>query len=234
MSFLNYILAIFFILCYTFLKFGLGGDLVMYKVSDFNKEFYKPSEIAKMLGVSAQTIRNRVDSGSMKCNVTEGGHRVISRNDLLDFLRKDGLIYEDGVSLKYDVIYARVSSHEQKEKGDLDRQVSYIVENVSGLNNLLVLKEVGSGLNDKRRQLLKLIELVMEGKVNRIYLTYKDRLTRFGYNYLKTIFSLKNVEIVVLNDIKEDKSVQMELVEDMMSLIASFSGKLYGMRSHNK
>ncbi len=206
----------------------------MFKASEFTKTFYKPSEVASLFGVSAQTIRNRVDNGEMGCSVTEGGHRLISRDDLLRYLEGNKLLYNDLETAKHDVIYARVSSHEQKTKGDLDRQVTHILDSVSGLSNVLVLKEVGSGLNDKRRQLLRLIELVMNNEVKTVYVTYRDRLTRFGYNYLKTIFYMKGVEIVVINDITSDKSCQEELVEDMMALIASFSGKLYGMRSHKK
>ena len=205
----------------------------MFKASEFTKTFYKPSEVASLFCVSAQTIRNRIDNGEMACSITESGHRLISRDSLLNYLRESNLLYDDLEASKYNVIYARVSSHEQKEKGDLDRQVSHILENVSGLSNVLVLKEVGSGLNDKRRQLLKLIELVMNNKVKTVYVTYKDRLTRFGYNYLKTIFYMKDVKIVIINDTGRDRSCQEELVEDMMALIASFSGKLYGMRSHS-
>ena len=74
--------------------------------------------------------------------------------------------------------------------------------------------------------------MVLDGKVNKVYVTYKDRLTRFGFHYLESVFLAKGVEIVVLNDVSQENDVQQELVEDMMSLIASFSGKLYGMRSH--
>lgn len=68
-------------------------------------------------------------------------------------------------------------------------------------------------------------------EVRNVYITYKDRLTRFGYHYLETMFLAHDVNIIVVKDEKLDKSVQEELVEDMMTLIASFSGKLYGMRS---
>lgn len=129
------------------------------------------------------------------------------------------------------VQYASVSSHEQKAKGDLDRQAMYIVEHAKELKNPVVLKEVGSGLNDARPLLQKLIRMVMSGEVRYIYVTYKDRLTRFGYRYLETVAEANNTEIIVLKDERKDKDVQEELVDDMMSLIASFSGKLYGLRS---
>lgn len=206
----------------------------MFKASEFTKNFYKPAEVASLFQVSSQTIRNRIDNGEMGCRITERGHRLISRENLLEYLKKSNLLYDDLETSKYDVIYARVSRHEQKTKGDLDRQVSHILENTSGLSNVLVLKEVGSGLNDKRKQLLKLIELVMKDEVRTVYITYRDRLTRFGYNYLKTMFYMKGVEIVVIHEMNKDKCCQEEFVEDMMALIASFSSKLYGMRSHEK
>lgn len=204
----------------------------MYKASEFAKPVYKAGETARVIGVTTETLRNYEDSGLIKFFRSSGGHRLIEREELLRFLDSKGLLLNDTDDVKRDVIYARVSSHEQKVKGDLDRQVVYILECQDGLQNPLVLKEVGSGLNDKRKKLQELIKLVLDGKVNKVYVTYRDRLTRFGYHYLKSVFLAKGVDIVVLNDISQEKDVQQELVEDMMSLIASFSGKLYVMRSH--
>ena len=76
--------------------------------------------------------------------------------------------------------------------------------------------------------------MVVGGEVNRIFVNYKDRLTRFGFNYIETICNSLGVQIIVVSDETKDKSVQEEMVEDMMALIASFSGKLYGMRSKAK
>lgn len=73
--------------------------------------------------------------------------------------------------------------------------------------------------------------MVCNNEVNNVYITYKDRLTRFGYRYLETVFSAHGVQIIIVKDELVSKTVQEELVEDMMSLIASFSGKLYGLRS---
>ena len=136
---------------------------------------------------------------------------------------------DDIAKTKRDVIYARVSSCDQKN--DLDRQALYIVEHCNTLQNPLILKDIGSGLNGKRRQLQKLIGMVLDDEVQTVYVIYKDRLTRFGLNYQETIFELKGVNIVVLNSRIKDRNVEKELADDMMSLIASFSGKLYGLRS---
>lgn len=123
-----------------------------------------------------------------------------------------------------------------EEKGDLDRQVVKVMEYAEQfhLQNPLILKEVESGLNDNRKQIQRLIGMVLHGEVSRIFICDRDRLTRFGYHYLETICKECSVEIYVMNDDELDKSAQEEMVEDMMALIASFSGKLYEMRSKSK
>ena len=202
----------------------------MYRESEFTKEAYKTGEVAKILGLSTKTIINYDKDGKLQFQRTEKGRRIITRNDLLKYLEEQGQLERD-IGNKRDVIYARVSSQKQKKTGDLDRQALYIIENVKDLKNPIILKEVGSGLNDKRKQIQVLIKMIMNDEVNKIYVTCKDRLTRFGFNYLKTICNAKGVEIIVVQDISKEKSVQEELAEDIMSLLASFSGKLYGLRS---
>ena len=202
----------------------------MYQVSDFTKSSYRVKEVAEFLGVSTKTIRRYDEEGKLNMHRTEGNHRIILREDLLCLLEEKGLLYNDSVMQKKDVIYARVSSHDQKRRGDLDRQIVFLIEHITGLQNPVILKEVGSGLNDGRVQLQKLLRMVCQGEVRNVYVTYRDRLTRFGYRYLETIFALHGVSIIVVRDKEVEKQVYEELVEDMLSLLASFSGKLYGLR----
>ena len=103
------------------------------------------------------------------------------------------------------------SSNKQALSGDLDRQVLFLIEQVSDLQKPIILKEVGSGLNDQRPKLMKLMEDVMDGKVNNVYVTYKDRLTRFGYHYLEKVFYHYGVRIVVVKDMQRIKSNEQEL-----------------------
>ncbi len=206
----------------------------MYKVSEFQKPIYKAGETAKILGVTTQTLHWYDKLGKLKFYRSDGGHRLVKREDLLTFLDQKGMLVNDTMQAKRDIVYARVSSHEQKEKGDLDRQAMYIIEHVPDLQNPLILKEVGSGLDDKRKQLLHLVNMVLQDEVHAVYVTYRDRLTRFGYHYLETVFLAKGVEIIVLNDISQEKNVEQELAGDMMALIASFSGKWYGLRSRKR
>ena len=202
---------------------SLGGSK-MYQVSDFHKNFYRVHEVADFLGVTTKTIRNYDKEGKLKTCRTEGNHRVIAREDFLAFLEKKGLLVDDTIQQKRDVIYARVSSHEQKKQGDLDRQALFLIEHVKELQQPLILKEVGSGLNDKRVQLQKLLCMIENNEVRNVYVTYKDRLTRFGFSYLETMCSAHQVAIIVVKDENAEKSVQEELVEDMISLVTSFSG----------
>lgn len=102
-----------------------------------------------------------------------------------------------------------------------------IEQNVS---NLIVKPDVASGLNDNRKNLLSLLDMVQKGEVNRIFVLYKDRLTRFGYHYLKKICDFHGVSIIVVSDETDNKSQSEELAEDIIALIHSFSGKLYGLR----
>lgn len=203
----------------------------MYKKSDFIKPAYKTAEIMKILNVSYSTIKNYDKQGKLPIKRTETGRRVVLREDLLNYLDSLKILVHNDKTAKYDVIYVRVSSNEQKTNGDLDRQTMFLIENCNDLQKPIVLKEVGSGLNDKRKKIQELIRMVENNEVNRVFVTYRDRLTRFGFHYLESMFKAHGVEIVVVNDKNKEKSVQEELVEDMMALIASFSGKLYGMRS---
>ena len=132
------------------------------------------------------------------------------------------------------VIYARVSSHEQKKKGDLQRQIDYISDKIEKdlYQTIMTIEDVGSGLNDKRKGLLKVMALAKEGKITDVAIRYRDRLTRFGFEYLKIYFESYQVTLHVLDNIEETKSAQEELVEDLMAIITSFSGQLYGLRSH--
>ena len=203
----------------------------MYKRSDFTKPAYKTAEVMEILNITYSTIKNYDKQGKLPIKRTETGRRTVLRDDLLNYLDSLGMLVHDDESTKHDVIYARVSTGEQKTKGDLDRQALFLMENCDNLQNPIVLKEVGSGLNDKRKKIQELIRMVENNEVNRVFVTYKDRLTRFGFHYLETMFEQHGVEIVVVKDQEKEKSVQEELVEDMMALVASFSGKLYGMRS---
>lgn len=211
----------------------------MINKSTLTKDYYNPREIAKFLGVTTRTIFRWGDVGKIeyKTVLSDGAvsKRLYSRKTVIDKLTEFGLVYDD-TDLRSDVIYARVSTHKQKIRGDLDRQVTMLKLYVVDKNptNLNVITDVASGINDNRRGLTKLIELVQTDKVKRIFIAYKDRLTRFGFIYLKQICDFHNVEIVIVSSELNDKSLEIELAEDIISIIHSFSGRLYGLRKDLK
>lgn len=193
---------------------------------------YKTGEIAKMLGISIPTVIRYCDQDIIKHVKNQYGHRRIEASDFFDYLLSIGQGIDDSEQNKHDVIYARVSTHKQAERGDLDRQIETVKLFAINYNvrNLLIKKDIGSGLNDNRKNLKSLIDLIQQGKVNRVFINYKDRLTRFGFNYIKQICDFHQVEIVIVSEIKDKKSESEELAEDIIALIHSFSGKLYGLR----
>lgn len=197
----------------------------MIKQSELTKEQYTIGEVAAFLNINVKTIQRWDREGVFKCERTHTNRRVINRDNLIELLNNRGMLFNDIDGSKIDVIYARVSSNEQKAKGDLDRQVSFLVQSVKDLKNPTILAEVGSGLNDKRKKLHQLLDMVLQDKVDRIFVTYRDRLTRFGFNYLEKVCSYHNVKIIVVKDASEEESIQKELTEDMMYLATFFSGK---------
>ncbi len=120
--------------------------------------------------------------------------------------------------------YARVSSSQNKD--NLERQADRIVKyaNVSGFPVAIVVKEVGSGLNDNRPKLTKLLKDI---ELTHIIVEHKDRLTRFGFNYIKNWLSSRQCIIIVINKVETDKE---DLMQDFVSLVTSFVARLYGLR----
>ena len=92
------------------------------------------------------------------------------------------------------------------------------------------MKDIGSGLNEGRRNFQKLLRMVTNKEVSKVIIAYPDRLTRFGLKTLEEFFKSYGAEIVIINH--EEKTPHEELVEDLITLISHFAGKLYGMRSH--
>ena len=208
----------------------------MIHMSELTKDFYKTGEIAKFLNVSTRTVQNYCMDGKLEEIFTATNRRLISKESFITYLTKHNLLVDDSLSTKYDAIYARISTHKQKERGDLERQIDTISRFAIDKNpkKLKIFSDVASGLNDNRKQLNNLLDSVMNNEVDRIFINYKDRLTRFGFNYLMKICSKHNTEIIIVSNDMNNKTLQEELAEDIISVIHSFSGKLYGMRSKVK
>jgi len=178
-------------------------------------------EASKLLGVHIRTIQKWDKQGKIRCVRTVGGKRRVPESEIKRIL---GIHEERKI-----VGYARVSSHTQKD--DLERQIELIKSYAKEKGwEIEILKDVGSGLKEDRRNFKKLLRMVMSKEVSKIIIAYPDRLTRFGFKTLEEFFKSYGTEIVVVN--REEKSPQKELMEDLITIISHFAGKLYGMRSH--
>ena len=186
-------------------------------------------EAASILSVSTKTLRRWDDEGVLPAIKTVGGHRRYLQDDIDKYMK---VYTPEKKIIKGICTYSRVSSHEQKQKGDLDRQSQRISEYCAKKKYVVehIIKDVGSGLSDTRHGFVKLMDLVIEKKISKVVIENKDRLTRFQYNLIERFFNSYDVIIERLVT-GEDVSEEEELVNDIMMLMASFSGKLYGKRS---
>lgn len=175
-------------------------------------------ELADLKAVSVDTIRRWEKDGKIQSVRTEGGHR---RYKLTDFVEsKPGRT----------IAYARVSSHDQK--ADLDRQDAVLSGYCQSHNwDYEVIRDLGSGLNYRKKGLTKLIDLLLSGDIARLVITNKDRLLRFGSELIFSICERFEVEVIILNK-KEDATFEEDLASDVLEIITVFSARLYGSRSH--
>ena len=189
-----------------------------------NKDLYKNSyslgEVAKFLSMHPKTLQKKDREGLIQFERTPTNRRFLTREKLIEILEENNLFFDDSKLMKHDIIYARVSSSKQKQSGELERQVEVILKQNHNLQNPIILKEVGSGLNEQRPKLQQLLKMVLNNEVNKIYITHKDILARFGFDYLKYIFEEIGVEIITLYEDdyenlteKEKEEINKELKE---------------------
>ncbi len=181
-------------------------------------------EAAKALGVSISTLRRWEASGKLVAEHTAGGHR---RYDLAK-LRPVLFRAEPEADLRT-VAYARVSSHDQKDDLERQKQVLELYCARQGWT-FEVIADLGSGMNYQKKGLKRLLESIIEGQVGRLVITHKDRLLRFGAELVFAICEAKNVEVVILNQ-GEDTTFEEDLAQDVLEIITVFSARLYGSRS---
>lgn len=187
-------------------------------------------EASRLLGVSRSAIRLWERRGRIRCVRTPGGQRRVPESEIRRLRGEDVLPPKPRVT----ALYARVSSHDQRAKGDLSRQIERLRDGARQLGlpePEYVITDVASGLSDRRRGLGRLMELSTDGLITDVVLTYKDRLTRFGFGYLKRLFESHGVTLHLVNGEGEQRSLHEELVDDLLAIVTSFSGRLYGLRS---
>lgn len=188
-------------------------------------KYYSIREFSKILGVSAQTLRNWDASGKLHPHhTTSNGYRYYSHEQLNQVMNVKP-------SLNRIVIgYCRVSSNKQKD--DLERQIENmkLYLNAQG-RPYEIISDVGSGMNYKNKGLRGLIERISRNEVEKVVVLHRDRLLRFGFELVEYVASLHNCEVEVIDNTK--KSEQQELVEDLVQIITVLGCKSQGKRSNN-
>ena len=188
---------------------------------------YKIHEVAKKLGVTVKTLQRWDNSGVFKARRTPTNHRYYTDEDILNY---------QGLSLdktkRKIVAYVRVSSH--GPNSDLKHQTEFIRNFVNARGEILdeIFEDVGNGLNYTRPKWNELLQAIMKDEIDKIYITYRDRFVRFGFDWFESLCNQHQTEIIVLNN--ENTSPEKELVEDLTSLIDDFSCRLGGLHKYKK
>ena len=183
-----------------------------------HKDWYKAGEAANYLNVSYQTLRKYVKEGKIQHNSTPAGQATFTQEQLDTFLNKPS------TQPRKLAFYLRDSQGNQER---INRQKETLTKAYG--TPLKTYQDKASGLNENRKGLERLIRDAKKGEINTIAITAKDRLTRFGYHYLEELLADNHCTILVFDE-KQDKTAHEELMQDFMSLLASFSGKYYKLR----
>lgn len=187
---------------------------------------YKPKEASQYIGRSISTLQRLDYSGKLKAYRTTTNRRYYTKEQLDTFLGKKAQ------TRRLQIAYARVSSYEQKP--ELQHQLDYIRNYVNAKGIILdqEITDIGSGLNYNRKKWNKLMDLVEENKVDKIYIAYKDRFIRFGYDWFDRFCQKHDCDIVVLNN--PSLSPEEELTQDLLTILHVFSSRSYGIRKYQK
>jgi len=187
----------------------------------------KSKEVLNLLKITRTTLTSYVKTGKIKTVKMANGYYEYDYNSIYQFL---------GYNDRFDIAYARVSTY--KQKNDLENQIHNILNFTSSKNITInqIFKEVASGIDLERKEFLKILDLVKHNKVNRIFITYKDRLTRLSFSIIEQLFNSFGTTIIIINSptqsgLLEDEN---EILEDIISLIHILSTKMYSNRRIRK
>lgn len=181
------------------------------------------SQAAQMLGVSVITLRRWEQTGKITPIYTSGGHRRYEMSQLRPTFQA---ALPD---TRKTIAYARVSSHDQKDDLERQKQVLELYCASQGWQYELIA-DLGSGMNYHKKGLKRLLNQIIDGNIGRLVLTHKDRLLRFGAELVFSICEIKQVQVIIINQ-GEDTSFEEDLAKDVLEIITVFSARLYGSRS---
>jgi excisionase family DNA binding protein len=188
---------------------------------DESVNYVPPRVAASRLGVSTKTLERWLEEGKIQGIKTPGGQR---RYDLDSVVSIQSTKTRDN---RKTILYARVSSRSQKD--DLEQQVQFLL---SRYPDAEIIRDIGSGLNFRRKGLHALLDRVLDGTCKYIVVAHKDRLCRFGFDLISWLCGKFKAKILVLDE--KNLSPEQEMVEDVLAVIHVFSCRLYGLRKYKR
>ena len=185
----------------------------------------KSAKVLKILHITRQTLVQYVKRKEIRVVLLPNGTYDYNDDDVY---RKAGLASE-----RMNVVYARVST--AKQKADLENQVEVLVNfcNKNGVKVNKTYKDVASGMNFDRKQFKVLLNEILDFKVGKLYITYKDRLSRISFDMFKRLFSEFGCEVIVIND-TDEKTDETDIFEEIISMLHCFSMRMYSRRRKRK
>jgi len=187
----------------------------------------KSKEVLEVLQITRPTLTKYVREGLIKVNILPNGRYDYDKDSVYKLFNK-------GVERKT-YIYARVST--PKQKADLENQIQMLKQFCfsNGYCISRVFSDIASGISfEKRKDFFKMLYDVIAGKVERIVITYKDRLSRVGFELFYHLFKKHNCEIIVMSEVGSEKLDSEEIFEEIISLLHCYSMKLYSKRKGQK
>jgi putative resolvase len=195
-------------------------------------KYVSKRETLKQLGISASTLIRMVEENQIEYIKTQGGHRKYNVSKYINDNKtkiKEEVNDVDTDEEKQNICYVRVSTANQKD--DLERQKEYMMKKYPKFR---MIEDVGSGINFNRKGLRKIIKMAIAGKINKLVVAYKDRLTRFGFELIEDLINeYSNGKIIIENE-KEDKEPKEELVDDVLQILNVYTAKINGLRKYKK
>lgn len=183
----------------------------------------KANEVLSILQISRPTLHRWREAGILKATLLPNGHYDWDAETVY-------AIFNNGVARGV-YLYGRVSTYKQTD--DLKRQMQTLEQfaMANGYQIAGAYSDIASGISfEKRKEFFKLLDLVITNKVSTVIITYKDRLSRVGFDLFKHLFAKFNVNIIVISELNDTKTDQQEIFEEIISLLHAFSMKMYSSR----
>ncbi len=187
----------------------------------------KAKEVLQLLRITRPTLSKYVKDGTIKATILKNGRYDYDRESVYAFLNRD--------CPRKTVIYARVSTH--KQKPDLENQLqllkTYAIMNGYAVG--AVYQDIASGISfEKRKEFFQMLDDIILGQIATVLIAYKDRLSRVGFELFKHLFAKFGCEIIITSEVGSTKLDSAEVFEEIVSLLHSYSMKLYSSRKRKK